>query len=113
MSPAAAPVIAPLDPQTPQALHLLACSDAYLGALYPAESNHLESADSLARPNVHFVGVWLDGRLAGCFSLKLFYFHFQARTNAYVAITNFNSFLQGGLIYMLTLNSRYGGLEYE
>ncbi len=71
MSPAAAPVIAPLDPQTPQALHLLACSDAYLGALYPAESNHLESADSLARPNVHFVGVWLDGRLAGCGAVKV------------------------------------------
>ncbi|MES2126505.1 MAG: GNAT family N-acetyltransferase [Pseudomonadota bacterium] len=62
--------IVPLDPARADAQALLALSDAYMQALYPAESNHLESPLALAQPNVLFLGVEIDGELAACGAVK-------------------------------------------
>lgn len=40
--------------------------DRYMGELYPAESNHLVDIDTLAQPNVFFLGAKLDGKYVGC-----------------------------------------------
>jgi putative acetyltransferase len=64
-------VIAPLDPEDPAALRLLAMSDAYLQSLYPAESNHLESAAALKRPGVTFLGGSIDGEIVACGAAKV------------------------------------------
>lgn len=60
-----------LNPQSEAVLSLLAQSDAYMAALYPAESNHLESPEALEQPNVHFIGVWLAEWLAACGAVKV------------------------------------------
>ena len=59
-----------IDPRRDDVQALLALSDAYMQALYPAESNHLESPLALAQPNVHFLGVHVDGELAACGAVK-------------------------------------------
>lgn len=61
----------PLNPLSVAAGELLALSDAYMAALYPAESNHMESPEALARPNVCFVGAWLEDTLVGCGAVKV------------------------------------------
>ena len=64
-------IITPTDPADPRVVHLLDASDAYLGALYPAESNHLEDVAALQLPNVFFVAA-LDGeRVVGCGAVKI------------------------------------------
>jgi putative acetyltransferase len=63
--------IEPLDPHSPAARSLLAQSDAYMAALYPGESNHLLDPQSLAQPQVRFIGVWLAEWLAGCAAVKV------------------------------------------
>jgi hypothetical protein len=50
---------------------LIAQSDAYMTALYPPESNHLESIESLKSPNVLFLGVFIEGTLASCGAVKV------------------------------------------
>jgi putative acetyltransferase len=60
--------ITPVDPRLAAAL--IAHSDAYMAALYPAESNHLENLSALSLPNVLFVGAYIDGELAGCGAVK-------------------------------------------
>lgn len=64
-------LIAPLDPEDPVALRLLALSDNYLASLYPAESNHLESASALKRPNVTFLGGSIDNEVVACGAAKI------------------------------------------
>lgn len=59
-----------LDPGTIAAINLIALSDEYMGALYPAESNHLESVQALAEENVMFLGGYVDGQLAACGAVK-------------------------------------------
>ena len=54
------------DPDQPEIHALLAASDAYMAALYPAESNHLLDIGSLRRPEVRFLVARLDGRAVGC-----------------------------------------------
>lgn len=63
--------IKPLEPCSPEAAHFLALSDAYMASLYPAESNHLESPEALARANVLFLGIYLGETLAGCGAVKI------------------------------------------
>lgn len=48
---------------------LLAASDAYVAALYPAESNHLVDIDDLQGVGVFFFVARLDGKALGCASL--------------------------------------------
>jgi putative acetyltransferase len=60
--------ITPVNPQSAAAL--IALSDAYMAALYPAESNHLESLSALSQPNVLLVGAHIDGELVACGAVK-------------------------------------------
>ena len=50
---------------------MLALSDAYHAALYPPESNHMVDPAALGRPEVCFVGVWVEGTLVGCGAVRL------------------------------------------
>ena len=63
--------IEPTSPDSPGAQALIAMSDAYMAELYPAESNHLESVQALIRPNVHFLGCFLEDRIVGCGAVKI------------------------------------------
>jgi len=58
-------------PDSPGARELIALSDRYMGALYPAASNHLESERALLQPNVCFVGIEADSTLVACGAVKL------------------------------------------
>lgn len=62
--------LARLNPDDPAAGDLIAQSDAYMGALYPAESNHLESVPALRAANVHFFGAYEGERLVACGAIK-------------------------------------------
>jgi putative acetyltransferase len=53
-----------LDPDDPQVRQIIAAADDFYRALYPAESNHLESAEALKRPGTIFVGCRVEGQLA-------------------------------------------------
>lgn len=64
-------IIRPFDPEDPAALRLLGLSDNYLGSLYPAESNYLESAAALKRPGVTFLGGFFDEVLVACGAVKI------------------------------------------
>jgi putative acetyltransferase len=61
----------PVDPTCAGARRLIALSDAYMAGLYPAESNHFDSPESLAQPHVRFLGIHLDGELIACGAVKL------------------------------------------
>jgi len=54
------------NPDQPEIAVLLASSDAYMAALYPAESNHLLDVASLQRPEVTFIAAREDGLALGC-----------------------------------------------
>lgn len=54
------------DPALPQYRALIDALDSYLGALYPAESNHLLDIDSLKQANVIFIGLENNGQAIGC-----------------------------------------------
>ncbi len=62
-----------LDPTSDAAGRLIGLSDAYMAALYPAESNHLESVAALAQDNVMFLGCHIDGQLAACGAVKILF----------------------------------------
>ena len=53
------------DPRQPDLLAILAESDRYYAALYPAESNHLLDAAALAGPEVTFLVARAPDRVAG------------------------------------------------
>jgi len=56
-------------PRQAEIIALLEQSDAYMAALYPAESNHLLDVESLCAPEVHFLVARLAGRIVGCAAL--------------------------------------------
>jgi putative acetyltransferase len=60
-----------LDADADEVQDLIAASDAFYHGLYPAESNHLEAADDLKKPNVLFVGCRMDGMLVASGAAKL------------------------------------------
>ncbi|MCB0154238.1 MAG: GNAT family N-acetyltransferase [Anaerolineae bacterium] len=59
-----------VDPNVPEAKTLIAALDDYQSRLYPAESNHLDSLEELAAPNVTFVVARLNGQVVGCGAVK-------------------------------------------
>jgi putative acetyltransferase len=63
--------IEPTSPDSQGARALIALSDAYMAALYPSESNHLESVQALIRPNVYFLGCFLESQIVGCGAVKI------------------------------------------
>jgi putative acetyltransferase len=58
-------------PDQPDIRSLIEALDAYLSALYPAESNHLLDIDALAKPDCRFAAARTGGRIAGCGALRL------------------------------------------
>lgn len=64
--------LVPLDPDHPAAQALIALSEAYMGALYPSESNHFEPASGLRPPQGGFFGLWRGDVLVGCGGVKVF-----------------------------------------
>src|SRR5262245_39522021 len=60
-----------VDPTSAGARRLIALSDAYMTALYPAESNHFDSPETLAQPHVRVVGIHQGGELIACGAVKL------------------------------------------
>ncbi len=62
-----------VDPASEAAGRLIAMSDAYMAALYPAESNHMLSVDALLQDNVIFLGCHMDGHLAACGAVKILF----------------------------------------
>lgn len=59
-----------LDPCHPQALALMARSEALMSALYPSESNHFEPPAGLRSPGGSFFGVWRGEQLLACGGVK-------------------------------------------
>lgn len=60
-------VITAETPDQPEILAFFAASEAYMTALYPAESNHFAPLAALLQPNVRFlVARTSDGRAVGC-----------------------------------------------
>ena len=53
-------------PSQPEVIALLEAGNAYMGQLYPAESNHLLDVASLCKPEVTFLVARIDGRVVGC-----------------------------------------------
>lgn len=60
----------PVDPTHPQALALMAQSEALMTALYPSESNHFEPAENLRPPHAYFVGLWDGAQLIAIGGVK-------------------------------------------
>jgi len=60
-----------LDPYSAASRRLLSASDAYLGSLYPPESNHLSSPKDLAQTHVRFVGYQEESDIVGCCAVKM------------------------------------------
>ena len=58
------------NPTILEARTLIAELDDYQSRLYPAESNHLDSLEELAGPNVTFIIARLDGQVVGCGAVK-------------------------------------------
>jgi putative acetyltransferase len=58
--------IAPERPDQPEIRAFFAASDAYMAALYPADSNHMMDVAALTRPNVHFLVARRGGKAIGC-----------------------------------------------
>ena len=63
--------IAPEDPRQPDVLRLIAVSDAYMQALYPAESNHLAEAEALAAPGTVFLVARRDSEVLGSIAFRI------------------------------------------
>ena len=60
-----------VDPFMPEVLDLLEQSDQLMTSLYPAESNHLEQPQDLARDNVILLGAYDNHDLLGCGAVKI------------------------------------------
>jgi putative acetyltransferase len=60
-----------ISPADPAARRLIAASDTYMQALYPSESNHLESVEALMAPNVAFFGCHIGAVLVACGAAKI------------------------------------------
>ena len=63
-------VVRAVDPTASEVAVLVAELDAYQAALYPAESNHFDPLDELAREHVRMFGAFDDGELLGCGAVK-------------------------------------------
>lgn len=63
--------IKPVSPQDKTVQLLIKQLDQYQSALYPAESNHLDSVEELEKENVCFLGAFEDAQLVGCGAVKI------------------------------------------
>jgi putative acetyltransferase len=58
-------------PRQPDVRRLIEELDAYVDALYPAESNHLLDVEALAAPGVRFFVARRGGEAVGCGALRV------------------------------------------
>lgn len=58
--------ISPERADRPEVMALLDALDAYLGALYAPEDNHILSVEALLAPEVDFLVARLNGKIVGC-----------------------------------------------
>jgi len=63
--------IKPVDPSQPDIYQLIEQLDEYQSALYPPESNHLDSMDVLSKSNALFLAAYADDAACGIGSVKL------------------------------------------
>lgn len=59
------------DPRSPEAAALVGALDAYLGGLYPPQSNRLLDVARLAADDVRFLVARREGAAVGCVALRL------------------------------------------
>lgn len=59
------------DPQRDDVIALLTASDAYMAALYPAESNHMLDVDALRQPDIRFLIVERADAAVGCGAIRI------------------------------------------
>ena len=64
-------IISKGDPTSAGATRLLTASHALMQALFPAESNHFLSIETLTGDDIRFFIAELDGEVAGCAALAL------------------------------------------
>lgn len=60
--------VSPYQKDVVEMMHLL---DEYQSKLYPAESNHLDPASTLAEPNVKLMGAYIGDELVGIGAAKI------------------------------------------
>jgi putative acetyltransferase len=58
-------------PRQEDVMRLLAALDAYLGSLYPPESNHILDIDTLCAPDIRFFVARREGEAVGCGALRI------------------------------------------
>ena len=63
--------IKPADTAHTDVIRLIEQLDDYQSSLYPPESNHLDSLDELAKPNVIFLAAYSESEICGIGSVKL------------------------------------------
>jgi putative acetyltransferase len=63
--------IAPESPRQAEIVRLVEELDEYLGALYPAASNHLLDIETLAQPDIRFFVARREGEALGCVALRV------------------------------------------
>lgn len=64
-------VVSAETPDQPEVRAFFAASEAYMGALYPAESNHFAPVSTLLQPNVLFLVARHRGVAVGCGALVI------------------------------------------
>ena len=69
-SPALVVEVRPIPPADARVRKLIGMLDELQTAVYPAESNHLDSIETLERDNVTFFAAFLDGEVVGCGAVK-------------------------------------------
>jgi len=63
--------IAQESPRQDEVVRLIEELDAYLGELYPAESNHLLDIDALSTPDIRFFVARRSGAVVGCGAMRV------------------------------------------
>jgi len=63
--------IAQESPRQDEVIRLIEELDAYLGDLYPAESNHLLDIEALATPDIRFFVARRGGAVVGCGAMRV------------------------------------------
>ena len=63
--------VMPIPPGDAQVIRLIEALDELQEGLYPTDSNHLDSTEELAQPNVRFLGALEGDLLLGCGGVKL------------------------------------------
>jgi len=102
--------IEPADPGEPAVRELIAELDAYLEALYPAESNHLVPIDALRAPGVVFVAARLGARTVGCGAMVDRAGEYGELKRMYVRPECRGSGVGGAILQALTSQARALGL---